>query len=65
MLYVLESFEIEFTFPDGSKGMRVAKAGDVLFSDPVLHSPVNVGVTDAHGILLELKNPAACPQPKR
>jgi quercetin dioxygenase-like cupin family protein len=65
VLYVLEGFEIEFTFADGSKGMRVAKAGDVLFSDPVEHSPVNVGASDAHGILVELKNPARCPPPQR
>jgi len=65
VLYVLEGFEIEFTFADGSKGMRVAKAGDVLFSDPVEHSPVNVGRTDAHGILIELKNPALCPSAQR
>ncbi len=62
VLYVLEGFEIEFTFPDGTKGMRAAKAGDVLFSNPVVHSPLNVGGTDAHGILVELKNPAACPK---
>lgn len=64
VLYVLEGFEIEFTFADGSKGMRVAKAGDVLYSEPVAHSPVNRGITDAHGILVELKNPAACPRPQ-
>jgi quercetin dioxygenase-like cupin family protein len=62
VLYVLEGFEIEFTFPDGSKGLRKAKAGDVLYSEPVAHSPVNVGQTDAHGILIELKNPDACPR---
>ena len=64
VLYVLQGFEIEFTFPDGSKGMRVAKAGDVLFSNPVTHSPINKGATDAHGILIELRNPEACPRPQ-
>lgn len=64
VLYVLEGFEIDFTFADGSHGTRVARAGDVLFSDPVAHSPVNKGITDAHGILIELKNPDACPRPQ-
>lgn len=64
VLYVLEGFEIEFTFPDGSHGLRKAKAGDVLFSEPVVHSPVNIGGSDAHGILIELKNPDACPRPR-
>lgn len=63
VLYVLEGFEIEFTFPDGTRGMRKAKAGDALYSTPVVHAPVNVGGTDAHGILIELKDPSACPPP--
>ena len=62
VLYVLEGFRVEFTLPDGSKALREAKAGDVLFSPPVTHSPVNIGGTDAHGILVELKNPDACPR---
>jgi quercetin dioxygenase-like cupin family protein len=64
VLYVLEGFEVEFTFADGHKTLRRAKAGDVLFSEPVTHSPVNIGSTDAHGILVELKNPGACPPPQ-
>jgi quercetin dioxygenase-like cupin family protein len=63
VLYVLEGFEIDFAFADGTHGMRKAQAGDALYSAPVAHAPVNVGGTDAHGILVELKNPAACPQP--
>jgi quinol monooxygenase YgiN len=31
----------------------------VLFSEAVTHSPTNIGDTDAHGILIELKTPAA------
>jgi quercetin dioxygenase-like cupin family protein len=61
VLYVLEGFEIEFTFPDGTRGVRKARAGDALFSAPVVHSPVNTGGTNAHGILFELKDPSACP----
>ena len=59
VLYVLEPFKIRFRFPDGRTGMREVKAGEVLFSEAVTHSPVNVGETDAHGILIELKTPAA------
>ena len=59
VLYVLEPFKIRFRFPDGRTGMRETKAGEVLFSEAVTHSPVNVGHTDAHGILVELKTPAA------
>jgi beta-alanine degradation protein BauB len=59
VLYVLEPFKIRFRFPDGRTGMREVKAGEVLFSEAVTHSPVNVGDTDAHGILVELKSAAA------
>jgi len=55
VLYVLEPLKIKFTFADGRTGTREAKAGEVLYSDAVTHSPVNIGDTDAHGILIELK----------
>jgi len=58
VLYVLEPFTIRFKLPDGRTAMRQAKAGDVLFSEAVTHSPTNIGTTDAHGILIELKTPA-------
>lgn len=59
VLYVLEPFRIQFRFADGRTGMRETKAGEVLYSEAVTHSPVNVGATDAHGILVELKTAAA------
>jgi len=58
VLYVLEGFKIRFTFPDGRTAVREARTGDVLFSEAVMHSPVNIGDTDAHGILIELKGAA-------
>lgn len=59
VLYVLEPFRIRFSFPDGRTGMREVRAGEVLYSEAVTHSPENIGQTDAHGILIELKTPAA------
>jgi quinol monooxygenase YgiN len=47
-----------FWFPDGGNGMRQAKAGEILVSEAVTHSPVNASPTDAHGILIELKEQA-------
>jgi quinol monooxygenase YgiN/quercetin dioxygenase-like cupin family protein len=58
VLYVLEPFTVRFKLPDGRTITREAKAGDVLFSEAVTHSPTNIGSTDAHGILVELKTPA-------
>lgn len=59
VLYVLEPFRISFRFPDGRTGVREVRAGEVLYSDAVTHSPTNTGETDAHGILIELKSPDA------
>jgi quinol monooxygenase YgiN/quercetin dioxygenase-like cupin family protein len=59
VLYVLEPFTISFRFPDGRTGVRQVNAGEVLYSEAVIHSPTNIGDTDAHGILIELKTPAA------
>ncbi|MGI0029847.1 MAG: hypothetical protein ACREAQ_09070, partial [Nitrososphaera sp.] len=57
--YVLSPFRIRFTFPDGQTLVREAKAGDVFFGEAVTHSPENIGDTDAHGILVEMKTPRA------
>jgi quinol monooxygenase YgiN/quercetin dioxygenase-like cupin family protein len=56
VLYVLQGFKIMFKFPDGRMAIRETKAGDVLFSEAVTHSPTNIGETDAHGLLIELKS---------
>jgi quinol monooxygenase YgiN len=61
VLYVITGFKVMFRFPDGRTAIREAKAGDVLFSEPVTHSPVNIGDTDAHGILIELKSGSKVP----
>lgn len=53
--YVLAPFKIRFSFPDGTTKIREAKAGDVLYGEAVVHSPENIGDTDAHGILIEMK----------
>ena len=56
VLYVITGFKVMFRFPDGRTALREAKAGDVLFSEAITHSPTNIGETDAHGILIELKS---------
>jgi quinol monooxygenase YgiN len=58
VVYVLTGFRIMFRFPDGRTALRETKTGDVLFSDAVTHASENIGDTDAHGLLVELKKPA-------
>ena len=55
----LGEFKIRFTFPDGHTAIRDAHAGDVGYSESVVHASQNIGDSDAHGILIELKQPIA------
>jgi quinol monooxygenase YgiN/quercetin dioxygenase-like cupin family protein len=57
VVYVLAGFKIMFRFPDGRTALRETKTGDVLFSEAVTHASENLGDTDAHGLLIELKKP--------
>ena len=53
----LADFKIRFTLPDGQTRIRDAKEGEVAYSEPTVHASENIGGTDAHGILVELKTP--------
>jgi quinol monooxygenase YgiN len=35
--------------------VREAKVGDVFYGEPLIHASENIGDTDAHGILVEMK----------
>lgn len=55
----LSDIRIRFRTPDGRDTLREARRGEVAYNAaPVVHSPVNVGDRDAHGILIELKQRA-------
>jgi beta-alanine degradation protein BauB len=54
--YVLTPFKIRFTFADGSQRIREAKAGEVFYGDALTHASENIGDTDAHGLLIEMKS---------
>jgi len=57
--YVLAPFKIRFSFPDGTMKVREAKVGDVFYGEPLIHASENIGDTDAHGILVEMKRGAS------
>jgi quercetin dioxygenase-like cupin family protein len=54
----LADFKIRFTLPNGETRIREARKGEVAYSDATVHASENIGDTDAHGILVELKAPA-------
>jgi beta-alanine degradation protein BauB len=54
----LEDFTIRFTLPDGSHALREGHPHQISWSDGVTHASENIGTSDAHGILVELKESA-------
>ena len=55
VLYALGPFKRTITLPDGKVLSREFKAGDVLWSDAQTHIGENVGQTETHVIMVELK----------
>jgi quercetin dioxygenase-like cupin family protein len=53
--YSLTNSTTKTTFPDGKTVVKDRKAGDVTWSEPVTHSVENVGTTEFHMLLIELK----------
>jgi quercetin dioxygenase-like cupin family protein len=55
LLYTLTPEKFKLTFPDGKTIDSEAKAGEMLFYEAETHSYENLGSTEAHGYLIELK----------
>ncbi len=51
----LTAFKLKATKPDGKTSEREAKVGEVRWTEPATHSVENVGTTDQHMIMIELK----------
>jgi len=57
-LYALTAFKREPIFPDGKSTIREFKPGDVLWLEEQTHVGENIGQTDTHVILVEIKEPS-------
>jgi len=55
LVYALTPGKFKFTLPDGKTFDGEEKAGEVLFLEAKTHAHENVGSTEAHGLLIELK----------
>jgi len=55
--YALSNAKGQYTSQDGTSAIGEAKTDDVFWSEPVTHSSVNVGNTEIHAIVVELKDP--------
>jgi len=64
VLYSLSTFKRCLTFGDGGSGERTAAPGQTGFSEAQIHIGENVGDTDTHVLMIELKEPRPSKSPK-
>lgn len=57
VLYALEPFKRRITLPNGQVILREFKRGDVLWSEAQTHIGENVGATQTHVLMIEMKKP--------
>ena len=55
LLYILDPGTVQLTYQDGTSKNIEAKAGDVLWVDAETHASANIGPTEIHAIIVELK----------
>jgi ketosteroid isomerase-like protein len=60
VLYPLNDYRVRNTNADGTVRTFERKAGEVFWGEPITHGGENVGTTDVHAIIVELK-PATSP----
>jgi hypothetical protein len=51
------AFKRRLTFPGGKSGVREFKPGEVMWTDAQFHIGENIGDTDTHVLIIELKEP--------
>ena len=59
VVYVLDDGKLKLSYPDGKSVEVVLKAGQPLWIPAETHTAKNVGSTDAHSLVVELKEPAS------
>ena len=55
VLYALTDYRVKNTSVDGTARVIDRKRGDVFWGEPVTHSGENVGETEVHAVIVELK----------
>jgi beta-alanine degradation protein BauB len=58
VLYALSPFKRKLTFADGKTMSRDFKTGDAVWMKAQIHIAENIGQTDTHVLIVELKEPA-------
>jgi quercetin dioxygenase-like cupin family protein len=60
VVYALKSFKARITLADGTQRISEHKAGEAYWNEPITHSVENLGSSDIHNLIVELKPRASC-----
>jgi quercetin dioxygenase-like cupin family protein len=55
LLYALTNYRVKNTVADGTTKVFERKAGDIFWGEPITHRGENVGDTEVHALIVELK----------
>ena len=55
VVYVLKPFEARITLPDGTQRISKRSAGEAYWNEAITHSVTNLGTSDIHNLIIELK----------
>ena len=60
VVYALKAFEARIILADGSTRMSKRDAGEAYWNEAITHSVENLGTSDIHNLIIELKPGASC-----
>jgi hypothetical protein len=60
IVYVLKSFRARIRLPDGTERISNRKEGEAYWNPAITHSVENLGTTDIHNLIVELKPGGTC-----
>ena len=60
VVYTLKPFKARITLADGSQRISEHQAGEAYWNEPIAHSVENLGGSDIHNLIVELKPAASC-----
>jgi quercetin dioxygenase-like cupin family protein len=60
VVYTLKPFKARITLDDGTQRISERQAGEAYWNAPIKHSVENLGSTDIHNLIVELKPGASC-----
>lgn len=60
VVYTLNAFKARITLPDGGQRISERQAGEAYWNEALSHSVENIGSTDIHNLIVEMKPGGKC-----